>query len=419
MQYRVGIKRLAIAVILSILTGGGFQPGGSPPAVAAPLTVDGVFNFLTVSSVNTIGRSTVPIINFGANTVLPNGAAGTTGAAQTTNLATGAPVTVLLGFVGSTLIPHQFGGAVSDHPNLRGPWTLTFRHGADTTTVVTPSLVGATLPPFASNVTISGDSHQPTFTWQFPAGAVDDVIVNLYDKSRRNAAGGVDAVFGMSGLDTVNSFTVPTVLAGGLSLQLGTPYAIAITGRTLRDPLGVPGNANTIASTRAFFDFTPLPSGAPVVNLPMVDAMGVSHYRLTVQAGQTVFIAPLVAPGYDYAIGLGDPHFQSVLLPTGIGEQRYNIYLFDAQQQPFLLAHHVPGGTPFAFGGLGVPRFRILGIETSAGLDPAHTTAFITGLTFVHSGNFTGTQTPLTTGVSTGSALSVFLPGLLQMLLDD
>jgi hypothetical protein len=397
--------------MLSIITIGGFQPGGNPPVAAAPITVDGVFNFLTVSSVNTIGRSTVPVINFGANTVLPNGAAGTTGSAQTTNLATGVPVIRPVSFVGSTLIPNQFSGAVADNPNLRGPWSLTFHNGPDTTTVMTPSLVGAILPPFASNVTISGDSQNPTFTWQFPAGAVDDVVINLFDKSRRNAAGGVDAVFGMSGLGSTNSFTVPTVLAGGLSLQLGTDYTIAITGRTLRDPLAAPGNANTIASARAFFDFTPLPSGAPVVNLPMVDPLGAYHYNLTVQAGQTVFIDPLVAIGYDYALGVGDPNFQSVLLPTGIGDNRYDLYLFDAQNQPFLLASNVLGGMSFDFGGMGVSRFRVLGIETAAGLDPANTTAFITGLTFVNSGSFTGMQIPITVDVST-----VPEPGSLSLL---
>ena len=44
----------------------------------------------------------------------------------------------------------------------------------------------------------------------------------------------------------------------------------------------------------------------------------------------------------------------------------------------------------------GVDRFRVLGIETSVGLNPASTTAFITGLPFNGLGQFTGTQTPIT-----------------------
>ena len=50
----------------------------------------------------------------------------------------------------------------------------------------------------------------------------------------------------------------------------------------------------------------------------------------------------------------------------------------------------------FSFGPDGVGRFRVMGIETSAGLDPSSTTAFITGLTFNGPGQFTGTQTPIT-----------------------
>jgi len=42
-----------------------------------------------------------------------------------------------------------------------------------------------------------------------------------------------------------------------------------------------------------------------------------------------------------------------------------------------------------------VSQFSVRGIETSAGLDPGDATAFITGLTWVGLGEFTGTMTPL------------------------
>ncbi len=58
------------------------------------------------------------------------------------------------------------------------------------------------------------------------------------------------------------------------------------------------------------------------------------------------------------------------------------------------------GGDQFFFGGMGVDRFSIRGIEVSAGLDPNNVTAFITGLTFVSDGTFTGTMTPLTVDTS-------------------
>jgi hypothetical protein len=61
----------------------------------------------------------------------------------------------------------------------------------------------------------------------------------------------------------------------------------------------------------------------------------------------------------------------------------------------------------FDFGLGGLDRFAVRGIEVSAGLDPANTTAFITGLTFAGSGQFTGTQTPITVSVPEPGSLAL------------
>jgi hypothetical protein len=61
----------------------------------------------------------------------------------------------------------------------------------------------------------------------------------------------------------------------------------------------------------------------------------------------------------------------------------------------------------------GVSRFRILGIEVEAGLDPLNVTAFVTGLTFVADGQLTGTMTPLTVEVPTPAAILLVGSGLL------
>jgi hypothetical protein len=60
-----------------------------------------------------------------------------------------------------------------------------------------------------------------------------------------------------------------------------------------------------------------------------------------------------------------------------------------------------------------VSRFRILGIEVEAGLDPLNVTAFVTGLTFVADGQLTGTMTPLTVEVPTPAAILLVGSGLL------
>ncbi|MCC6473986.1 MAG: PEP-CTERM sorting domain-containing protein [Burkholderiales bacterium] len=65
----------------------------------------------------------------------------------------------------------------------------------------------------------------------------------------------------------------------------------------------------------------------------------------------------------------------------------------------------------FFFPAGGVSAFSVRGIETSAGLDPDNVTAFITGLTFVGAGQFTGTMTPITEFV----AEAVPLPGTVAL----
>ena len=120
----------------------------------------------------------------------------------------------------------------------------------------------------------------------------------------------------------------------------------------------------------------------------------VYSFNATVEDGQTIFIDPLVAIGYEYAIGPGDPNFASVILPTDIGDNLYNLYVI--KKNKYLFKARLQGGVPYYFDRHGVDRFLILGIEKEAELDPNNTTAFITGLTFTESGNFTGTMTPIT-----------------------
>lgn len=139
----------------------------------------------------------------------------------------------------------------------------------------------------------------------------------------------------------------------------------------------------------------PVP-GAPAVFLPSVGPDGVFRFDIGVVKGERIFIDPEVAIGYDYQIGVGDPLFKSVSLPA-IGDGLFDLYLFNGTEYSF--ASVLAAGTEYIFSGLGVDRFRVLGVEPSAGLDPTDTTAFVTALTFAGDGRFTGTQTPLTQDV--------------------
>jgi hypothetical protein len=109
-----------------------------------------------------------------------------------------------------------------------------------------------------------------------------------------------------------------------------------------------------------------------------------------VQPDQTTFIDPPVAVGYDYQTGVGNPNFKSVLLPP-VGDNMFDVYLWSNNQ--FVFSATVRTGDQHQFPNGGVARFRVLGIEP--GLDPNNPTAFVTGLTFVSAGEFTGTMTPL------------------------
>ena len=65
--------------------------------------------------------------------------------------------------------------------------------------------------------------------------------------------------------------------------------------------------------------------------------------------------------------------------------------------------------TVFDFPTGGVSAFTVTGIDPADGLDPADTTAFITGVTFVSDGTFNGTQTPITEVVATPEPGSIAL----------
>lgn len=190
---------------------------------AEPVTASTPFLFLNNKGFNDIGMCTALLIAIGDGSVVPNGSAGTTGTAETTNLSTGTPVTIAVPFEGLTTAPNAFGMDIGYNVNLLGPWTLTFTNSAggstNTASVTTSSLVGATVAPPPLNVTLSSTNPtNPTFSWAFPSNSVNDVIINIYDNSRLSAGGGTDIVYTTSFPGAAGSFTVPTALAGGLTL---------------------------------------------------------------------------------------------------------------------------------------------------------------------------------------------------------
>lgn len=125
----------------------------------------------------------------------------------------------------------------------------------------------------------------------------------------------------------------------------------------------------------------------------MDGATGVYHFNIgSVGTSSITFIDPAVATGYIYDTGTGDPNFASVILPD-VGGGVFELSFLSTEVT-------LDAGQQFFFPTGGVSEFEVTGIDPAAGLDPANTSAFVTGLTFVSAGSFTGTMTPITEDVT-------------------
>jgi PEP-CTERM motif len=287
------------------------------------------------------------------------------------------------------------------------PWTLRFERPNEAPVLIGgPSLAGTEVAiPFPVNVTISGSGLSPTISWTIPNNFVADAVrINIFDRNVRLPNGQADQTHVAQVDPSTGSYTIPAVLSSGQTLAFGGDYVFNVQLiDTRRDPsffLATGNNAEILRRSSSFFNFTPLDATSPPnVHLPTV-VNGVYNFAFEIPGPNSVmFIDPFVAVGYDYAIGEGDPNFASVLLPTGIGDNLFDLFVWNGTD--FVDSGiNLLGGDQYFFGGLGVDRFSIRGIETSAALDPDNVTAFITGLTFMRAGNFTGTMTPITVEVA-------------------
>ncbi|MFM7360585.1 MAG: hypothetical protein ACKO25_01915 [Cyanobium sp.] len=109
-----------------------------------------------------------------------------------------------------------------------------------------------------------------------------------------------------------------------------------------------------------------------------------------------IFIDPLVAIGYTYAI-TGDL-FDTVQAPSNLTDKAFDLLVCDATCSSFMPLAGLSGGVPFNFT-TPVSCFQILGIDVAEALDPANPLAFITGISTVNAGTFSVTQTPITQSI--------------------
>lgn len=259
------------------------------------------------------------------------------------------------------------------------------------------------LPSFLTDVAVKGGGLTPEISWKVPEGSAVTptrvvVQVRIIDADNPTSITAarlvhqetlpVDRNSFTFSLDSFSNRGVPGFPSG---LEVGKRYEMAVN-------LDYQEGGQLKGRSRTFFEFTPLPgdAGEVAVFLPSVGPNGVFKFDVKVKAGETIFIDPVVAIGYEYQIGEGNPNFASVVLPD-IGDGLFDLYLFDGSD--WLFESVLAAGAEFYFGAGGVDRFRVLGIETSAGLNPSDVTAFITGVSFAGDGRFTGTITPITAEV--------------------
>lgn len=382
-------------------------------AAAAPITVSNAYHYLDNRGPSNTGLNSGVRTVFGALTVQPNGNGGTFGSATNPNYQGGAPVPLF--FQSQIVGSDEFAATLPAASAPLTPWTLSFANGPDLQQAVTPDLVGASLMGFARNVAVSGTST-PTLSWQAAAGqSYDAVRLNFYNLDQR--VNGLATLFRSVNLQSAaaSAFTIPAAWG----LQVGTGYSVEISLIETRDGTGSLTQSNLLSRSRSFFDFSLLTTAVPgPVYLPtVVPATTNSPYQFTfnisgVSNDTTTFIDPEIAVGYDYAIGAGDPNFSAFELPD-VGDGLFDLYLWDGTA--WMFSQVVQAGDLVQFGGAGVSQFRILGIETSAGLDPADGTAFVTGLRFVSNGDFTGTMTPIVVEIPEPGTLMLTFGALAAM----
>ncbi|GGZ71418.1 nidogen-like domain-containing protein [Paraglaciecola chathamensis] len=142
--------------------------------------------------------------------------------------------------------------------------------------------------------------------------------------------------------------------------------------------------------------------------LPVINPETPTDYNfefVIIEPETPIFIDPDVAVGYDYIVNSG-PNITSVMLPTGFGDDVYDLWLWDAALMDwFDTGEDLLGGVTYDFD-TAVDRFRILGIEASEMVDPTDPQAFVTALTFDDTGVINMNQNAITEFVDDAQAVS-------------
>ncbi len=310
----------------------------------------------------------------------------------------------------------EFASGFAFDQDLADSWTVVAWNGSNESVFTTQDLTGVGLLPFVDSIRMLPDFLTPTVLWDLPpsgSATFDNVQIGLFDDVTDERL----SVFGPNQdqlFETLPANATSYSFEPG-ALDPGRKYVVRILLREAN------ASGANIRRSLTFFNFSPIQktSSTPVY-LPSLDPGGVYNFDFDVRAGFPVLIDPEVAIGYHYEIGDGDPRFSSVSLPD-VGDGNYEVIPFDgagnAQAAIPLTANEVLDFTD-QIDPAGIERFLVLGIESSAALDPTDVTAFMTTLTFVNDGHFTGTMTPIIETLSTALDLVAILTNSVQGLVE-
>lgn len=451
-RYPLTLPGLALTVFVSV--------SSAPSSVTAAETlanVDGtVFNLRTFDGPNNVGVNPGDRILTGAffspvsGTSVTMSQVSATGAINpSTGTTTFGPY--VLPPLNSPAIPYEFSVTYDYGPaagsGLLGAWNIQAANASTSNPLVevqTPSIANATLMPLATDLRMTMNGGVSVVNWNNPNSA-SWIDIHIHDLSVPREYFGLppsqyvgfapivhEESSRLPNVDTrlpgnATSFTIPTQFSSGLELDVTHQYALSVIRyQTEQQTVNGVERDWVVSRSRTFVSFNAAGfAGFPVppetVYLPTVtSAPDLTATEFSFHIGSVgtdlIYLDPAVAIGYEYVAGAGDPAFRSVRLPD-IGDGQFIIQSFDENTGQWVDLMAAVAGNEILFGPSGLRRFRVMGIEADANLDPNDPTAFVTGVSFVTSGQFTGRMIAVVPEPSTW-ALLLLGAGLIAPRLD-
>jgi hypothetical protein len=407
-------------ILAVVALGVSFWIAGVPTANAQTTPVFNItstFNFIQDQGANDGGFLTGVSDIFGIF-VTPVGTQPTPSVDGTSVTATQGSFKTGVPYFFSTANPTEFVQALPfpAFSNLTGSWTFqltnpTINGGLPVASSPTQPLITTTPPHFVNSVLLTPDGPTPTLQWALPSGYTPNAqSIFIYDKSRQTPNGLAPLVktfnsIGVGPSTAPQTWTVPQGVFGTAPGELSPTnnYIVSIQLDQVNPTTNI-----LDGRSRTYVNFNISALTAPVY-VPTIAANGAYQFDIGVTTGQIYPIDPSIATGFNYTIGAGNPDFATVLLPAVQGNDPYTITWDNGQETAKVL-----GGDVFNFlstDPLGVSAFTVTGIDPADRVDPSSGTDFVTDLTFVGNGQFTGTMTPITASIPEPSTWALMLLG--------